>query len=99
MRNLNICVHSKVELKTVLSMLISQSAGKFLKRKNSIEVGTESIDFTLPVVMGVVNITPDSFYDGGKLENEDELLAAVEEMINEGILPKELDNRPIKGKI
>lgn len=79
-----ICVHSIVELKTVLSMLISQSAGKFLKRKNSIEVGNEIIDFTLPVVMGVVNVTPDSFYDGGKLEDEKSLLAAVEKMVNEG---------------
>ncbi len=79
-----ICVHSNVKLKTVLSMLISQSAGKFLKRKNSIEVGNEVIDFTLPVVMGVVNVTPDSFYDGGKLEDEKTLLSAVEKMINEG---------------
>ncbi len=79
-----ICVLSIVELKTVLSMLISQSAGKFLKRKNSIEVGKEIIDFTLPVVMGVVNLTPDSFYDGGKLDDENAMLAAVEEMIKEG---------------
>ncbi len=79
-----ICVHANVELKTFLSMLISQSAGKFLKRKNSIEVGSEAIDLTLPVVMGVVNITPDSFYDGGKLEDENAMLAAVEEMIREG---------------
>lgn len=79
-----ICVCSNVKLKTVLSMLISQSAGKFLKRKNSIEVGKESIDFTLPIVMGVVNVTPDSFYDGGKLEDENVMLSAVEEMIKEG---------------
>ena len=79
-----ICEHSYVELKTFLSMLISQSAGKFLKRKSSIEVGNEVIDFTLPVVMGVVNVTPDSFYDGGKLEDEKTLLATVEKMIGDG---------------
>lgn len=65
-------------------MLISQSAGKFLKRKSSIEVGKEVIDLTLPVVMGVANVTPDSFYDGGKLEDEKTLLTVVEKMINEG---------------
>lgn len=65
-------------------MLISQSAGKFLKRKNTINVGGELIDFTTPVVMGIVNVTPDSFYDGGKMEDENVLLSAVEKMINDG---------------
>lgn len=66
-------------------MLISQSAGKFLKRKNIINVGSDVIDFTLPVVMGILNITPDSFYDGGKLQDEKALLERVEKMISEGV--------------
>lgn len=65
-------------------MLITQSAGKFLKRKNAISVGDETIDFTLPVVMGVVNVTPDSFYDGGKMQDEQVMLKAVEEMVADG---------------
>ena len=65
-------------------MLITQSAGKFLKRKNTINVGGEIIDFTSPIVMGIVNVTPDSFYDGGKMADEKVLLAAVEKMINDG---------------
>lgn len=66
-------------------MLITQSAGKFLKRKNSIKIGEEVIDFTIPIVMGVVNITPDSFYDGGKMEDEKVLLPAIEKMIKDGV--------------
>ena len=66
-------------------MLISQSAGKFLKRKNSINLGGELIDFTIPVVMGIINVTPDSFYDGGKIEDEKSLLSAVEKMIVAGV--------------
>lgn len=66
-------------------MLITQSAGKFLKRKNTINVGGEIIDFTTPVVMGIINLTPDSFYDGGKMEDEKILLATVEKMINDGV--------------
>lgn len=65
-------------------MLISQSTGKFLKRKNCIVIGKKSLDFTIPVVMGIVNVTPDSFYDGGKLTNETALLLHVEKMINDG---------------
>jgi dihydropteroate synthase len=66
-------------------MLISQSAGKFLKRKNKISIGSEEIDFTIPVVMGIVNVTPDSFYDGGKMQNEKVLLSSVEKMVNDGV--------------
>jgi len=65
-------------------MLITQSAGKFLKRKNSINLGGELIEFVHPVVMGIINVTPDSFYDGGKLEDQKVLLAAVEKMVADG---------------
>lgn len=66
-------------------MLITQSAGKFLKRKNSINLGGELIDFTVPVVMGIVNVTPDSFYDGGKMEDETVMLSSVEKMVKDGV--------------
>ena len=66
-------------------MLITQSAGKFQKRKNTINVGGEIIDFTAPIVMGIVNVTPDSFYDGGKMDDEKVLLSAVEKMIKDGV--------------
>ncbi len=65
-------------------MLITQSAGKFLKRKSTINLGGELINLSHPVVMGIVNITPDSFYDGGKIESEKQLLSVVENMIKEG---------------
>ena len=37
-----------------------------------------------PKIMGVLNITPDSFYDGGRYNAEDQVLAQVEKMIKEG---------------
>ena len=42
------------------------------------------IDFSSPKVMGVLNITPDSFYDGGYYKNEKELLNQTEKMLLEG---------------
>ncbi len=66
-------------------MLISQSTGKFLKRKNKITIGSAELDFTIPIVMGVVNVSPDSFYDGGKLKDENILLVIVEKMIENGV--------------
>jgi dihydropteroate synthase len=34
--------------------------------------------------MGILNVTPDSFYDGGSYKNESEIIAQVGKMINEG---------------
>ncbi|MCC1484445.1 dihydropteroate synthase [Winogradskyella immobilis] len=42
------------------------------------------IDLSTPKVMGILNVTPDSFYDGGIYKNESELLRQVETMLNEG---------------
>lgn len=42
------------------------------------------IDLEMPKVMGILNITPNSFYDGGKYKNESQLLQRVEKMLSEG---------------
>ena len=65
-------------------MLITQSAGKFLKRNSALHLGEKEVDLSIPVVAGIVNITPDSFFDGGKMEDEATMLKAVEKMVAEG---------------
>lgn len=42
------------------------------------------IDLSSPKVMGILNITPDSFYDGGKHKNETSILQYVGSMLEEG---------------
>jgi dihydropteroate synthase len=42
------------------------------------------IDLSTPKVMGIVNVTPDSFFDGGKLTNSDEIIGQVEKMLHDG---------------
>ena len=42
------------------------------------------IDLSTPKVMGILNVTPNSFFDGGKYKNENEILSQVEKMIIEG---------------
>lgn len=42
------------------------------------------IDLTTPRVMGILNLTPDSFYDGGKYKNTSDVLLQAEKMITEG---------------
>lgn len=42
------------------------------------------IDLSIPKVMGILNITPDSFYDGGKYKNKSEILIQTEKMLSDG---------------
>ena len=44
----------------------------------------ELIDLTTPKVMGILNITPDSFYDGGRFKDSKSVLDQVEKMLVEG---------------
>ncbi len=47
--------------------------------------GSKSLSFDNPLVMGILNITPDSFYDGGKYRNLPEIEDRVRIMIREGV--------------
>lgn len=42
------------------------------------------IDLNTPKVMGILNVTPDSFYDGGRFKNEKSILTQVEKLLKEG---------------
>jgi dihydropteroate synthase len=42
------------------------------------------IDLSTPKVMGILNVTPNSFFDGGKYKNENEILSRVEKMLFDG---------------
>lgn len=42
------------------------------------------IDLSTPKVMGILNLTPDSFYDGGKYRLEKDILTQVKKMLGDG---------------
>lgn len=42
------------------------------------------LEFSAPKVMGILNVTPDSFFDGGKFISEKEALHRAEKMLREG---------------
>jgi len=52
--------------------------------QNTINCKGTLIDFETPKVMGILNITPDSFFDGGKYKNEKEILNQVTKMLADG---------------
>ena len=46
--------------------------------------GKKTIDLSTPVVMGILNLTPDSFYDGGRYPDRDSWLRQTEKMVRDG---------------
>ena len=50
----------------------------------SINCNGNLLNLESPKVMGILNITPDSFYDGGNYNNISDVLKRVEEMLVEG---------------
>lgn len=42
------------------------------------------IDLSTPKIMGILNVTPDSFFDGGKYKDSKSILAQVKKMLDEG---------------
>lgn len=42
------------------------------------------VDLKKPKIMGVLNLTPDSFFDGGKYKKSSIIIQQVEKMLNEG---------------
>lgn len=50
----------------------------------TLNLGGRLVSLEVPRVMGVLNITPDSFYDGGRYLNEKDILHRAEKMLAEG---------------
>ena len=53
--------------------------------KRSLNVGGRLIDLSEPLIMGILNVTPDSFYDGGRYNTLDKAKIRIEKMIEDGV--------------
>ena len=49
-----------------------------------LKIGEHFFSWDRPLVMGILNLTPDSFYDGGSHNNTDDVLKHCEKMLTEG---------------
>lgn len=52
--------------------------------KLSIKCGDSKINFDTPRVMGILNLTPDSFYDGGSYLEESKIIERAAQILQEG---------------
>lgn len=56
----------------------------FPEKPRYINTGGKLLDLEVPNVMGILNITPDSFYKGSRYNTDAEILKATSEMLQEG---------------
>ena len=52
--------------------------------KNTLNIKGNLIDLSNPIIMGILNLTPDSFYDGNIYNNKKKALLKTEVMIEDG---------------
>ena len=50
----------------------------------SLNLGGELLSLSKPLVMGILNVTPDSFYAGSRTPEREQIAARVRQMVNEG---------------
>ena len=65
-------------------MLFTQNDKTFYKKRSSLNLNGRLIDLSSPVVMGILNITPDSFYDGGAYTTDQAILKRTMQILSEG---------------
>jgi dihydropteroate synthase len=56
----------------------------FFQKKTSLNAGGWLIDLSSPKVMGIINLTPDSFFAGSRKQGIDEALSQAGKMLDEG---------------
>jgi dihydropteroate synthase len=58
----------------------------FLNAKRTLNVKGKLVDLALPRVMGILNLTPDSFYNDSRVSTIDDALRRAEAFLNEGAM-------------
>lgn len=56
----------------------------FFQKKHTINAGGKLIDLSVPKAMGIINITPDSFYAGSRKPTIEDALQQAKKMLEEG---------------
>lgn len=66
------------------NMLFTQNDKSFYRKKSTLNLNGHLIELNSPLVMGILNITPDSFYDGGRYTTDLTILKRAAQIIEEG---------------
>jgi dihydropteroate synthase len=64
--------------------LVVEGKDRLFCKKVTLNCAGQLIDLSTPKVMGILNVTPDSFHDGGKYNSEQKQVKRVGQMLEEG---------------
>jgi dihydropteroate synthase len=64
--------------------MISAAESNVFSRKYSLKIHGRLLDLRIPKVMGILNVTPDSFYSGSRVQKVQEIVTQAGKMIEEG---------------
>jgi dihydropteroate synthase len=65
-------------------MLYNRDEGTYFKQNMTIKVRQKLLKFTDNLVMGILNVTPDSFYEKSRVSSESAILNKAEQMLTDG---------------
>jgi len=60
------------------------SKDTFFSKKRTINFRGTLFDLSSPIVMGIINITPDSFYKGSRTTSDNEIINRCDQIVSEG---------------
>lgn len=69
---------------SLFPMVENNAKDTFFSKNRSLNCRGKLISLASPKVMGILNITPDSFYDGGRYDDPYAALGRVREMVSQG---------------
>ena len=55
-----------------------------MKRQSTLNLNGQIVDLSTPQVMGIVNVTPDSFYAGSRRSGDKAITERIEQIVAEG---------------
>jgi dihydropteroate synthase len=64
--------------------MLNNNVASVFYQKKTWNIRGQLMDLSVPKVMGVLNLTPDSFFDGGRHNSVDEALKKTEQLLLEG---------------
>ena len=67
-----------------MTLQVSNTALPYLPTPETLQCGRFMLSFERPLVMGILNVTPDSFSDGGKFAMRGDALRQAERMMLDG---------------
>jgi dihydropteroate synthase len=70
--------------KAIFAIFVYSLESMFPEKPRYINTGGRLLDLEIPRVMGILNITPDSFYKGSRYNTDEEILKAATSMLEEG---------------